>query len=342
MAAGGFKEFVAGEVLDQDEINDFLMQGVLVFAGTAARASAIPSPVEGQFSFRTDEDVTEFYDGSDWVPLAATGNMSFLIVGGGGGGAGGGGAGGGYIAAWNGEVSGGSATPVANLQVESGEQFNVTIGAGGAAGGVVTANGTKGNNSRLGLYVAEGGGFGAADTTSGSGGGVAGGAGGSGGGGAVFSENATGAGGKTIVLLGRDGGTATLPGGVGYAAAGGGGAGGVGASVAEDTGFLGTGGLGGAGLPSTITGSSVTRAAGAAGYFRTGNAAGGTNTGNGGGGKDTTGGGSGFAGGSGVVIVRVPSSITFTIGPGLTSSSTTVGSDTVYTFTAGSDTVTVN
>jgi hypothetical protein len=41
MAAGGFKEFVAGETLDEDEINDFLMQGVLVFAGTAARGSAI-------------------------------------------------------------------------------------------------------------------------------------------------------------------------------------------------------------------------------------------------------------------------------------------------------------
>jgi hypothetical protein len=35
MAAGGYKEFVAGETLDQDEINDYLMQGMLVFAGTA-------------------------------------------------------------------------------------------------------------------------------------------------------------------------------------------------------------------------------------------------------------------------------------------------------------------
>jgi hypothetical protein len=342
MAAGGFREFVAGETLDEDAINDFLMQGVLVFAGTAARGSAIPSPVEGQFSFRTDEDVTEFYDGTDWVPLAATGNMSFLVVGGGGGGAGGGAGGGGYIAAWNDEPSGGSAAPVPNLNVESGDQFNVTVGAGGAAGAVTTANGTKGNNSRLGLYVAEGGGFGAADTTSGSGGGVAGGSGGSGGGGAVFFENATGAGGKTIILLGRDGGAATLPTAVGYSAAGGGGAGGVGSSVAEDTGTLGTGGLGGAGLASTITGSSVTRAAGGIGYFRTGNNAGAANTGDAGDGKDTSGAGSGFAGGSGVVIIRVPSSVTFTIGPGLTSSSATVGSDTVYTFTAGSDTVTVN
>ncbi len=52
MPAGGFKTFVAGEVLDQADINDYLMQGVLVFAGTAARGSAIgTAPVEGQFAF---------------------------------------------------------------------------------------------------------------------------------------------------------------------------------------------------------------------------------------------------------------------------------------------------
>jgi hypothetical protein len=51
MAAGGFREFVAGEILTEDLINDYLLQGVLVFAGTAARGSAITSPVEGQFAF---------------------------------------------------------------------------------------------------------------------------------------------------------------------------------------------------------------------------------------------------------------------------------------------------
>jgi hypothetical protein len=43
MAAGGFREFVAGEILTEDLINDYLLQGVLVFAGTAARGSAITS-----------------------------------------------------------------------------------------------------------------------------------------------------------------------------------------------------------------------------------------------------------------------------------------------------------
>ena len=67
MAAGGFREFVAGETLDESDINDYLLQGILVFAGTAARGSAITSPVEGQFAFLKDSDTLTFYDGSSWV-----------------------------------------------------------------------------------------------------------------------------------------------------------------------------------------------------------------------------------------------------------------------------------
>jgi hypothetical protein len=67
MAAGGFKTFIAGEVLDEDDINDYLMQGVLVFSGTAARGSAIGLPVEGQFAFLTDSDTLTYFDGSQWV-----------------------------------------------------------------------------------------------------------------------------------------------------------------------------------------------------------------------------------------------------------------------------------
>ena len=44
-------------------------------------------------------------------------------------------------------------------------------------------------------------------------------------------------------------------------------------------------------------------------------------------------------GGSGIVIIRFPSTVTITIGGSLTSSSSTQGSDTVVQFTAGSDNV---
>ena len=72
-----------------------------------------------------------------------------------------------------------------------------------------------------------------------------------------------------------------------------------------------------------------------------GNADAGTvNTGaaGGGGGAGTTAGTAG-AGGSGVVILRYPNTYTITVGSGLTSSTTTDGSDKITTFTAGSDTI---
>jgi len=68
MAAGlGFKTFTTGEVLTAADTNGYLMQGVLVFASSAARASAITSPQEGQYSYLKDTDALEYYSGSAWV-----------------------------------------------------------------------------------------------------------------------------------------------------------------------------------------------------------------------------------------------------------------------------------
>ena len=68
MAAGlGFKTFTTGEVLTAADTNGYLMQGVLVFASSAARASAITSPQEGQYSYLKDTDALEYYTGSAWV-----------------------------------------------------------------------------------------------------------------------------------------------------------------------------------------------------------------------------------------------------------------------------------
>jgi len=68
MAAGlGFKTFTTGEVLTAADTNGYLMQGVLVFASSAARASAITSPQEGQYSYLKDTDALEFYNGTAWT-----------------------------------------------------------------------------------------------------------------------------------------------------------------------------------------------------------------------------------------------------------------------------------
>jgi hypothetical protein len=62
------------------------------------------------------------------------------------------------------------------------------------------------------------------------------------------------------------------------------------------------------------------------------------NTGGGGGGGGQTS-GNGANGGSGVVIVKYPDTITLTIGAGLTSSTTSAGGFKVTTFTAGTDVI---
>ena len=59
------------------------------------------------------------------------------------------------------------------------------------------------------------------------------------------------------------------------------------------------------------------------------------NTGGGGGGVP----GAGTSGGSGVVILKYPSSKTITVGAGLTSTTDTQGSDKITTFTAGTGNV---
>ena len=73
MAAGGFKTFTTGEVLTSADTNNFLMQGVLVFDDATARDAAITAPVEGQFAYLKDTNVTTYYTGSAWANLDTTG-----------------------------------------------------------------------------------------------------------------------------------------------------------------------------------------------------------------------------------------------------------------------------
>jgi hypothetical protein len=69
------KVFTAGEVLAAADVNSFLMdQTVMSFAGTAARGSAISSPVEGMYTHLEDTDSLQFWNGSAWKMAAlATG-----------------------------------------------------------------------------------------------------------------------------------------------------------------------------------------------------------------------------------------------------------------------------
>lgn len=349
------KVFTAGEVLAAADVNTYLMdQAVMTFAGTAARGSAIGTATEGMVTYLADSDTFEFWDGSAYQPFGAAVEIAvdFLVVAGGGGGGssdggfvgGGGGGAGGYRNSHG--TSGANSTAEATYTVAPDENYTVTVGAGGAQN-------TNGSDSVFGRILSYGGCKGARTTAINSLPGV-GGAGG-GGQGATYSA-ITGFG---IPFQGINGSTGWVNTGLNQGAGGGGG----GASATGGTAALQTGAPGGAGLASTITGSSVTRAGGGGGgagntgtTFAAGGSGGGgngaastggastagtANTGSGGGGGagNVAGASAGAAGGSGVVYLRYPNTYTITLGAGLTGTTATDGSDKVTTITAGTDTV---
>ena len=222
--------------------------------------------------------------------------------------------------------------------------YTVTVGAGGTRGlGSGTSGGspTSGGDSIFGTIDCNGGGYGGAN-----GGKDSGAAGGSGGGASRGSSG--GASVKTAAGFGNIGGDSagSLAGG----SAGGGGGGGAGGAGADAGGGNGTSAAGGAGRAYSISGASVTYAAGGSGGSRNGTAdgaAGTTNRGNGGEGGDgasTTNGGNG---GSGIVIISYVSALypSPTYVPGVygqainfnnqTASATFANSYVTYTLTSG-------
>jgi len=65
-----YKVFTNGSVLPASDVNDYLMnQSVMVFASSAARASAITSPLEGMLTWLQDGNHYQFYNGTAWVDL---------------------------------------------------------------------------------------------------------------------------------------------------------------------------------------------------------------------------------------------------------------------------------
>jgi hypothetical protein len=69
MAGLGRKVFAPGDVFTSTDINGYLMdQMIMVFAGTAERDSAIPSPSAGMVSYSTATGVV-VYNGTAWVSV---------------------------------------------------------------------------------------------------------------------------------------------------------------------------------------------------------------------------------------------------------------------------------
>lgn len=87
MAGLGRKTWTAGEVLQATELQGYIQdQTVMVFGGTAERGSAIPTPSEGMFTYLTDTNALEYYNGSAWAAFSAGGSggafsKHFLLMG---------------------------------------------------------------------------------------------------------------------------------------------------------------------------------------------------------------------------------------------------------------------
>jgi hypothetical protein len=75
------KEFEAFTRLDASDVNTYLMdQSIMSFAGTAARGSAIATPVEGMATYLEDSNLVSIYDGTDWKnSLGATGGILQVV-----------------------------------------------------------------------------------------------------------------------------------------------------------------------------------------------------------------------------------------------------------------------
>ena len=269
--------------------------------------------------------------------LAFTVEVEYLVIGGGGGGAGGSAAGGGGGA--------GGYLTATNYSLNPGQAYSITVGAGGAGNTSPDNNdASDGGNSVFGTITAIGGGGGA-----GTGPALAsyagdGRTGGSGGGGRYGGSGGAGTSGQ-----GNAGGASTSGGSRGSGGGGGAGAAGTdGGTGSTDA------GSGGAGLASSITGTSVTRAGGGGGAtwnsntYTNGGAGGGgnggssatagaANTGGGGGGNGSS--ANGQAGGSGVVIIAAQQAAATVTGTYTVDTSGRSGWH-VYTFTAGTGSIT--
>jgi len=301
-------------------------EAIQLTSGTTAERPSSAS--NGEMRYNTTDNKVEYYDGANWIRLsdgsAAFYSIDFMVLAGGGSGGSGnngyrsaGGGAGGYRTSY-GTTSGGGATAEAALEISAGTIYTIGVGGGASFG-----NGTDSflSGSDITTITSVGGGRGG-ENSNGS-------AGGSGGGGS-YSSRSGGAGTANQGFAGGNASGATF-------GAGGGGAGSVGVDANSTR-------AGGAGLSSSITGSLVGRAGGGGGAnggsASDGGAAGApsNNTRGSNAAANTAGGGGGSAnypnptgagfGGSGLVVLRMPTS---------KYSGTTTGSPTVST--DGSDTI---
>jgi len=268
--------------------------------------------------------------------------VDFLVIAGGGGGGGanynshataGGGGAGGYRNSYNNELSGGDSASENSLLMNTGVNYNVTVGAGGTGSTGENANANRGGSSTLDTITSIGGGGGASRNSS-----PPNRSGGSGGGGSYGGPY--GAGTANQGFRGGLGADYVL-----YRACGGGGASGIGSTTKTTSSASRS--SGGAAQYSQITGGSVLRARGGSVASKASRSiptqtvgVNGVNAGNGGWGWDTNTGGN-RNGAAGSIVVRYPNTFTISLSAGLSSGGgeNVTGLDKWIIITAGTGTI---
>ena len=83
MAGAGYKLFNTGDVLTAAQVNTYLQeQVVMVFANATARTTALSGVLaEGMMSYLQDTNAVEVYDGTAWVSIGSSGDITGVTAG---------------------------------------------------------------------------------------------------------------------------------------------------------------------------------------------------------------------------------------------------------------------
>ena len=83
MAGAGYKLFNTGDVLTAAQVNTYLQeQVVMVFANATARTTALSGVLaEGMVSYLQDTNAVEVYNGSAWVGIGSSGDLTEIVAG---------------------------------------------------------------------------------------------------------------------------------------------------------------------------------------------------------------------------------------------------------------------
>jgi len=128
MAGAGYKLFNTGDVLLASEVNTYLMQQtVMVFADSAARTTALSGVLaEGMISYLADTNATEVYNGSAWVSVSGTGDITAVTTGA------------------NSGLAGGATSGAADIKINFASKGQLAVGTGSGTTDFLTV-GTNGH-----------------------------------------------------------------------------------------------------------------------------------------------------------------------------------------------------